>query len=155
MRPASVVESYLSAQEIPHERSGEATWSLHLRGERKHAIPVSLTIRERTLLIESFFMRRPIDAAAEFYRMLLARNMRPSRLRFAADADGDVYVVGEVALDSLDEAVLDGVLGELLYTADQMFDAAIVTGFSSYLERDRAWRAGRPEGEGETPPETK
>jgi hypothetical protein len=136
------VESYLSAQGIPFERTDDS-WVLQLRGERKHAIPVLLRSGERTLSVRSFFMRRPIDDAGEFYRLLLGRNLRPSRLRFAADADGDVYLVGEIALEALDADTLDAVLGELLYTCDQMFDAAIAVGFGSYLEKDLTWRAAQ------------
>ncbi|MCA1832458.1 MAG: YbjN domain-containing protein [Actinomycetota bacterium] len=134
-----VIESYLTAQQIPYQRSTDV-WALQLHGEKKHSIPVTLGLRERTMSVESFFMRRPQEAAGEFYRLLLARNMRPSRVRFATDADGDVYLVGEVTIDAIDEETLDALLGEILYTADQMFDPAMAVGFASYLERDRAWR---------------
>ncbi len=146
MNARDVLESYLTAQGIAFERTGDA-WALQLRGERKHSIPVLIAIAERTLTLQSFFMRRPMEDAGEFYRMLLARNMRASRLRFAADADGDVYLVGEIALDDADADAIDALLGELLYTCDQMFDAAIGTGFASYLEKDRAWRAQQREKE--------
>ena len=141
MSLAEIIESYLTEQQIPFERAPESAWTAQLRGERKHAIPVQLMIGERTLALRSFFMRRPLENEGEFYRMLLARNMRPSRLRFAADADGDVHLVGEIPLDRLDAGMLDALLGELLYTCDQMFDAAIAAGFATYLEADRAWRA--------------
>jgi hypothetical protein len=138
--PAGTIESYLAAQDVSFQRAGDSVWVFQLRGEHKHAIPVTLSLRERSLAVESFFVRRPLEGAGDFYRMLLARNMRASHVRFAADGDGDVFLVGALALASLDGGLLDEVLGEILSTADQMFDAAIEVGFASYLARDRAWR---------------
>lgn len=141
---AGVVEAYLSEQRIAYRRDGD-TFTLSLAGEHKKSIPVVLAIRERTLTLEAFFVRRPLDNAAEVYRMLLSRNMRSGPVRFAADAEGDVYIVGEIALDALDADAVDALLGVTLAVADELFRHAIEIGFASYMERERAYRASRPE----------
>jgi hypothetical protein len=137
---AELVASFLSDHEIAFRREG-STFTLQLSGEHKRSLPVALTVRERTLSLEAFFLRRPIDNAAEVYRMLLSRNMRAAPVRFAADADGDVYLVGETALDGLDAEAVDALLGATLAIADEMFRHAVELGFASYLERERAYRA--------------
>jgi hypothetical protein len=143
--PPELVEAYLDEQEILYARGGDGGWSFSLSGEHKKSLPVALEIRESTLALHAFFLRRPLENAAEVYRMLLSRNMRRSPVRFAADADGDVYLVGELPLAGLDEASVDTLLGATLAVADEMFRHALEVGFASYLERDLAWRerAGR------------
>jgi len=137
---ADIVENYLAEQEIGFSRSGDGVWTFSLSGEHKKSLPVVLEQRETTLALQAFFIRRPFEHADEVYRMLLSRNLRRSPVRFAADADGDVYLVGEVPLGALTEDALDEMLGAALATADQLFDPVIALGFASYLERDLAWR---------------
>jgi len=145
---SEVIETYLAEQQIPFRRV-ENTWAFALSGEHKHSIPVVLVLRERTLSVESFFIRAPMDNAAEVYRLLLARNARSSPVRFAADADGDVLIVGEAILEMFDSGMLDALLGAVHANADEMFDAALTIGFATYLARDLAWRekAGIPQHE--------
>jgi Putative bacterial sensory transduction regulator len=141
--PAEVVESYLHEQRISFQRAADS-FAFSVSGEHKKSMPVVLTLRERTLGLEAFFMRRPMDDPAEVYRILLSRNMRSSPVRFAADAGGDVYIVGEVPAARVDHDALDELLGAALSTADEMFPYALEIGFASYLEADRAYRAAHP-----------
>jgi hypothetical protein len=139
--PGDLVEGFLRANAIDFARAGDA-FSFALAGEKKRSMRVTLTVRESRVSLEAFFVRRPIDNAAEVYRMLLARNLRGGPVRFAADADGDVYIAGEVAVATLDDDALDVLLGATVAVAEEMFVHALEIGFASYLERDRAYRAG-------------
>jgi hypothetical protein len=138
---ADLIAGYLSAQEIPHARVGEDLFVFQLRGERKLTIPVTMFVRDRSVVVESFFMRNPIERHADVYRALLQRNVRARAVHFALGDQGDIYLVGTVSSARLDEHALDELVGEILTTADEMFDHAIATGFATYLERDLAWRA--------------
>ena len=140
MTPADTVDAYLAEQGIASSRAGEAVWTFSLSGDHKKSLPVVLEQRETTLGLQAFFIRRPFEHADEVYRMLLSRNFRRSPVRFAADADGDIYLVGEVPLDALTPEALDELLGATLATADQLFDPVIALGFATYLARDLAWR---------------
>jgi hypothetical protein len=142
--PASeLVQTYLDEREIRHERVSDGDWAIQLRGERKHSITVLIAIRERTVALESFFMRRPEENHAGVYRMLLRANMRIYGVRFAIDEAGDVFLVGRIPVEALTEAELDRLLGVILTEADEMFMPAIEVGFASYLARDMAWRAAQ------------
>ena len=140
---AEVIERYLRDREIRFERSSQSDWVLQLHGEKKHSITVLLALRERTLALESFFMRRPAENHADVYAMLLRANMRAYGIRFALDDIGDIFIVTRLALDAVTEDELDGLLGSVLTTADEMFMPAIEVGFASYLARDLAWRAAQ------------
>ena len=141
--PAEVIEAYLRDRDIRHERSSGSDWVIQLRGEKKHSITVLLALRERTLALESFFMRRPAENHADLYGMLLRANKRTYGIRFALDDIGDIFIVTRVALDAVTEEELDRLLGAVLTTADEMFMPAIEVGFASYLARDLAWRAAQ------------
>lgn len=137
---AQTIESYLADRDVRHERIGEADWAVQLHGEKKLSITVLLALRERTLQLESFFIRRPAENHADVYRMLLRANMRIYGVRFAIDDIGDVFLVGRIPVDAVNEEELDRILGAILSTSDEMFMPAIEVGFASYLRRDMAWR---------------
>ena len=138
-----VVDSYLRRHEFRHERVSPTEWAVQLQGEKKHSITVLMAVRERTLALESFFMRRPEENHADVYRKLLRANMRMYGVRFAIDDAGDVFIVGRLPVDAVTEGELDRLLGAILTEADEMFMPAIEVGFASYLERDMAWRAAQ------------
>ncbi|HEX9775582.1 MAG TPA: YbjN domain-containing protein [Actinomycetota bacterium] len=140
MSATDVVRSYLASAGIPHSEAGEGRWGAQLAGERKRTIPVSLAIAGETLVIESFFMRRPQENAERFYATLLRRNARAYGMAFALDAVGDVYLIGRFDARTVDEPELDRIFGSILVEADGSFDEAIAIGFESYLARDLAWR---------------
>ena len=141
--PREIIESYLADRDVRHERISEADWAVQLHGEKKLSITVLLALRERTLQIESFFIRRPAENHADVYRMLLRANKRIYGVRFAIDDIGDVFLVGRVPVDAVSEDELDRILGAILTTSDEMFMPAIEMGFASYLARDMAWRAAQ------------
>lgn len=141
--PAEVIEQYLRDHEIRFEHPAEGDWVVLLRGEKKHAITVLLAVRERTLALESFFIRRPAERRDEVYAMLLRANMRTYGIRFALDDMEDVFIVARLPLEAVTEDELDRLLGAVLTTADEMFMPTIEVGFASYLARDMAWRAAQ------------
>ena len=140
---AEVIEQYLRDREIRYEHPAEGDFVVLLRGEKKHAITVLLAVRERTLALESFFIRRPAENRDEVYGMLLRANMRTYGIRFALDDMEDVFIVAKLPLEAVTEDELDRLLGAVLTTADDMFMPVIEVGFASYLARDMAWRAAQ------------
>lgn len=137
----AAVEAWFAAQpELPLERIGDRAWLTMLSGERKRTIPVHLHLGAHALELQSFFMRAPDENTADLFAYLLRRNLRSYVLRFALHPDGDVLLVGVLPLATVTTDELDRVLGQLLSAADETFDHALRTGFSSYIEREQAWR---------------
>ena len=145
---AATITSYLDERDIRYERVGSSDWAIQLRGEKKLSITVLFALRERTLQVESFFIRRPAENHADLYRLLLRTNVRIYGVRFALDDIGDVYLVGRFPVESVTDEELDRVLGAIFSISDELFMPAIEIGFESYLKRDMAWRAaqGIPDG---------
>jgi hypothetical protein len=145
---AEIIERSLAGHDLRYERVSDNDWAILLKGEKKLSITVLFALRERTLAVESFFIRRPAENHAELYRMLLRANARVYGVRFALDDLGDVYLVGRFPVEAVSEEEIDRILGTILSTSDEMFMPAIEIGFASYLARDLAWRAaqGAPDG---------
>jgi hypothetical protein len=143
MSTAERIAAFLERSDIPHRRLDDRTFALALAGEHRLQIAVTLTLTDDDVALQSFFMRAPQENRDAFYEMCLKRNARARNIAFAIDADGDVFLVGRLPADALDDARLDAWIGAVLIESDGMFRAAIEVGFASYLEADMAWRAAQ------------
>lgn len=141
MSADAVIESFLNDRGITYAKTGDQIWSLALAGEQKKSLGAAIALTASGLKLEAFFMRAPVENRDRVYRLFLSRNARARLVWFAADTQGDVYLLGYVPAAAVTMELLDALLGELLSTADQMFTAAVELGFADYLAKDMAWRA--------------
>jgi hypothetical protein len=114
-------------------------------GRRKLKTLVWLRVGAHSVLVRSFFCRRPDENDAGFYRWLLSRNLDFYALAFAVDELGDVYLTGRVALGSMTPEEVDRLLGCVLEYSDEHFNTALELGFASAIRREWAWRTERGE----------
>ncbi len=135
-RAAAIIQQYLDREGIRHQRSGEWEWLVEMEGEVRRSVTALIVLGERTVLVESFFMRRPPQNEAEFYRYLLAKNLGFYLYRFAVDELGDVYLLAQVPIACLDEDELDRLLGTLLTYSDGSFNPALRIAYASELMGD-------------------
>lgn len=126
-----------------HDRPGE--FVAELRGEHKLVTNCLLAVGAHALLVQAFFVRRPDENQADFYRYLLERNARMYAVAFCLDRLGDVYLSGRLPLAAVDEGELDRLLGSVLAYSDENFDPALQLGFASAIRREWAWRVDRGE----------
>jgi hypothetical protein len=137
----AAVDAWFAAQpDLTVERAGGDGWSTVLAGERKRTIPMRLSVGDRTLIVESHFMRAPDENADRLYELLLKRNQRSYVLRFCIYDSGDVALVAVLPLVAVTADEVDRIAGALLATADETYNAALRLGFTSYIEREQAWR---------------
>jgi hypothetical protein len=144
MSALDVLEAFCRDASLPYVREEGNRLGFQLRGERKLTIAILAVLGDTDLRFESFFMRKPMEQQDAFYELLLQRNHRARGLAFALDAIGDVYVVARLPLAAVTSDELDALVGAFLIESDGMFDAAMRTGFATYLEADLAWRAKQP-----------
>src|SRR5450432_3890620 len=136
-----VIRHTLEDRNIVFSRVGDSGYDLRLENTKHLASAVRLLVGDTSLLVEAFFVRRPDDNAAEFYRFLLERNGRMYGVHFAIDAKGDVYLIGRLPLLAVTPDEIDRLLGCVLTYADETFDAALEIGFAESREWD--WRRSR------------
>jgi hypothetical protein len=143
VRAAAVaaVAEFVADAGVAAEELGDGRWFLRLAGERKLGIGVHLAVGDRTLRVESFFMRAPEEQRERLYRDLLLRQATSYVLRFTLDEAGDLFLVGQVPLRAVTAEEVDRVLGSLLALADGAYLPSVETGFASSLAAERAWRA--------------
>jgi hypothetical protein len=136
----TAVESFLADTGVNAERLGDGEWFVVLAGERKLGIGVHLVVGDRTLRIESFFMRAPEEQHARLFRDLLLRQASSYVLRFTLDENGDLFVVGQVPLLAVTPAEVDRIVGSVLELCDNAYLPSIEIGFASSIAAERAWR---------------
>lgn len=133
--------SALEQADLDVDDLGDHRYMTMLSGEWKRTIPLLLEIGERHLHLTSLFCGVPDEGHEDVYRILLHRNERRGPVHFALDDEGDVILVGTVALSALDERGIDELLGAVLTTADETYNKVLRVGFSSYIDAEQRWRA--------------
>jgi hypothetical protein len=145
MTPAELIRSVLDERELEYDEARPGAFLVKLPGAHKLATMTWLVIGDHSLHVEAFFVRRPDENEAEFYKWLLERNARMFAVSFAVDNLGDVYLVGRVPLSAVNVDDLDRILGSVLTYSDEWFDKALELGFKSSIEKEWAWRVKRGE----------
>jgi len=108
-------------------------WYLRLRGEDRDFTTIWITLGQRTLQYETYFMPAPDEAHQEVYEYLLRRNHRLFGMRFSIGAEDAIYLVGQMPLSAVDEGELDRVVGSTYAYVEQYFRPALRLGFASRL----------------------
>jgi hypothetical protein len=106
-------------------------WYVRMNGEDKAIITVWLTLRERTLHFETYFMPAPEEHREACLEYLLRANQRFFAWRFAIGLEDAVYLVGTLPLTSIDEDELDRIVGSGWAYSEQHFRSAMSIGYAS------------------------
>jgi hypothetical protein len=106
-------------------------WYVRFGCDGRDASTVYFDLGQRSLRFELYFMPDPPGNHEELYRYLLRRNHHGLYgARFSLGPDGDVYIVGRVLYEHLDEEELDRILGVCYELVELWFQPAIKIGFS-------------------------
>jgi hypothetical protein len=157
-RRAATLRAYLQANDLEHTETAVGGFSFALPGERKLQTPVRLDVGVHALGVHAFVCRQPDEAHERVYRWLLERNLKTFGAAFALDHHGDIYLDGRLPLGVLDAVQgadgpadptdlpeLDRLLGAVLSTADESFNAILELGFASSIRKEWDWRRLRGE----------
>lgn len=153
MSPADVqrvIEKALDEHGLVYSRHEGAHGGLpgvivELPGERKLKTNTLLSIGEHSVRVEAFVCRQPDENHEGVYRFLLKRNRRLYGVAYTLDNVGDIYLIGRMALDSVNADELDRVLGQVLEAVDTDFNTLLELGFKSSIQKEWAWRVSRGE----------
>lgn len=142
---ATLVQSSLDSAGLRYERRGDGRFLVTLPGTKKLQTSCWLIEGDHALAVEAFVCRRPDEAHEEVYRFLLRRNARLYGVHYTLDGNGDVYLVGRFGKDTVTEAELDRILGQVLEAADGDFNTLLEIGFAASIRREWDWRVSRGE----------
>ena len=112
-------------------------WYVRMRGEDKDIITIWLTLRERTLHFETYFMPAPEANVEACFEYLLRVNAQLFAWRFAVGAEDAVYLVGQLPVGAIDADELDRIIGSGYAYSEQYFAAAMTIGYAGRYQRRR------------------
>ncbi len=111
--------------------SGERRWFVRCKGEQKDVFTVWFHLRQRTLHVETYMMPAPEENHGQLYEQLLRRNRKLYGAAFAIGDEDAVFLVGQLANESVDEDELDRLLGSMYQWIEQFFRPAMRIGYAS------------------------
>jgi hypothetical protein len=138
-RLEAVVDDYLALRlsedpavaAVERGEPGQRRWYVRILGEAKDVYSVWLTLGQRTLHYETYFMPAPEENAEAVYRQLLVRNAKLYGLAFSIGQEDAVFLAGQLGNESVDAAAVDRVLGSIVAAVELCFQPAIRLAFAS------------------------
>lgn len=112
----------------------ERRWYVRIRGEEKDVWTIWFTLGQRTLRFETYLMPAPEEDEARFYEHLLQRNRGLTGMTLQIGDEGAIFLAGSVAVEHVDEPVVDGILGSMYAYVERIFRPALRIGFASRIE---------------------
>jgi hypothetical protein len=143
--PNAVIDDFLSSHDLDYEQKDENTYLITLPGEAKQQTHCALVVGDHSLSINAFVIRKPDENMEAVFEYLLKKNASMYSIAFAVNDLGDIYLVGRLPLDAVNEREIDRILGAVLQYADSSFNPLLELGFSSAIRREWAWRVSRGE----------
>ncbi|MGQ0826210.1 MAG: YbjN domain-containing protein [Actinomycetota bacterium] len=117
-----------SVQTVEHDPS-IPRWYVRFGCVGRDAATIYFDLHQRTLRYELYFLPDPPAHYEELHRFLLRASHDMYGAHFSIGPDGDIYLVGRVLLEHLDEAELDRIIGGLYEAVERRFPAAVQLGF--------------------------
>ena len=143
--PNAVIDDFLASHDLDYEQKDENTYLITLPGEAKQQTHCALVVGDHSLSINAFVIRQPDENKAAVFEYLLKKNASMYSIAFAVNELSDIYLVGRLPLDAVNEKEIDRLLGAVLQYADSSFNPLLELGFSSAIRREWAWRVSRGE----------
>ena len=141
----ATIKSTLDDSGLKYDRRGEGKYFVTLPGTKKLQTNCWLVDGDHAFSVEAFVCRRPDEEHEAVYRFLLQRNARLYGVHYTVDSMGDIYLVGRFGKETVTEAELDKILGQVLETADGDFNTILELGFATSIKREWDWRVSRGE----------
>lgn len=116
---------------------GNLRWLVRFRGEEKDFITVWLTLRQRTVHVETQVMPAPEEHVEEVFRFALAKNADLYPLHLALGPEAGLYLVGRFPVAEVSRDLLDTTLGAAVRYADELFPTVMSLGLASLYRRRR------------------
>lgn len=126
---------------IEHQASaddrGHFHWLVRLAGDEKDVITIWLSLRQRTVHVETELMPAPEAQLEELYRYLLVKNADLRGLHLALGPEEGVYLMTEIPIHDVTVERLDELVGATLTYVDEIYPTAMAMGLPALNRRRR------------------
>lgn len=143
--PRIAIEDFLESHDIEYERKDHDTFLLTLPGEKKLQTHCALIVRDHSLSINAFIIRKPDENQENVFEWCMQKNASMYGVAFALNELGDLYLVGRLPLSVVSDRELDRLIGGVLQYSDASFNPLLELGFATAIRREWAWRVSRGE----------
>ncbi len=144
MSVVKTIANYLQSTGVDFEQD-KNTFLVTLKGEKKLQTHCALIVGDHSLSINAFVIRKPDENEDQVHHWCMTKNAAMYGLAFAINLLGDIYLVGRLPLDAVNEKELDRLLGSVLQYSDSAFNPLLEIGFANAIRREWAWRLTRGE----------
>jgi hypothetical protein len=144
MSVVKTIADYLQSTGVDFEQD-KNTFLVTLKGEKKLQTHCALIFGDHSLSINAFVIRKPDENEDQVHHWCMTKNAAMYGLAFAINQLGDIYLVGRLPLDAVNEKELDRLLGSVLQYSDSAFNPLLEIGFANAIRREWAWRLTRGE----------
>lgn len=144
MSVVKTIAEYLQSTGVDFDQE-ESTFLVTLKGEKKLQTHCALIVGDHSLSINAFVIRKPDENEDQVHHWCLTKNAAMYGLAFAINQLGDIYLVGRLPHDAVNEKELDRLLGSVLQYSDSAFNPLLEIGFANAIRREWAWRVSRGE----------
>ncbi|MDE0845242.1 MAG: YbjN domain-containing protein [Actinomycetota bacterium] len=111
-------------------------WYIRLDAESRDVTTIWLTLRQRTLKYETYFLPEPEENQLQLYEFLLRRNYELVGAQFGIGPENALFLTGELPVHAIDEFELDRVIGSIWEFVERYWDTSLRLGFSSRFAKD-------------------
>jgi hypothetical protein len=122
-------------QPLPDDR-GHFHWLIRLRGDEKKVITLWLSLRQRSVHVETEVTPAPEVNRETLFRYLLVKNAELRELHLAIGPEEGIYLMAQIPILELTIERLDEVVGATLTYVDEIYPTAMTMGVPS-LYRQR------------------
>jgi Putative bacterial sensory transduction regulator len=123
-------------QPLPDDR-GHFHWLIRLKGEEKDVITLWLSLRQRTVHVETEVTPAPEENRETLYRYLLTKNAELRELHLAIGPEDGIYLMAQIPIPELTKERLDEVVGATLTYVEEIYPTAMTMGLPSLYRRRR------------------
>lgn len=123
-------------QPLPDVR-GHFHWLIRLKGEEKDVITLWLSLRQRTVHVETEVTPAPEENRETLYHYLLVKNAELRELHLAIGPEDGIYLMAQIPILELTKERLDEVVGATLTYVEEIYPTAMMIGLSSLYRRRR------------------
>ena len=116
---------------------GHFHWLIRLRGEEKNVITLWLSLRQRTVHVETEVMPAPEENRELLYRYMLVKNAELRELHLAIGPEDGIYLMAQIPMGEVTTERLDEVVGATLTYVEEIFPTAMAMGLPALYRRRR------------------
>ncbi len=143
--PRITIEEFLESHDLEFEQKDSDTYLITLPGEKKLQTHCALIVRNHSLSINAFVIRKPDDNEAAVHAWCLSKNASLYGIAFAINELRDIFLVGRLPLSAVTDREIDRLVGAVLQVSDSSFNPLLELGFANAIRREWAWRVSRGE----------